>query len=55
VATAEPAAAAAYAELVGRRSECELLETLVADAAAGHSRTLVVRGEPGIGKSTMVD
>jgi DNA-binding CsgD family transcriptional regulator len=41
--------------LRGRRSECETLDRLVADAKAGQSRVLVLRGEPGVGKSALVD
>ena len=35
--------------LPGRREACETLERLVADARAGESRVLVLRGEAGIG------
>jgi DNA-binding CsgD family transcriptional regulator len=41
--------------LYGRRGECEMLEQLVADARAGQSRVLVLRGEPGTGKSALLD
>lgn len=41
-------------ELVGRRAERELLEDVLARAAAGYSRVLVVRGEPGIGKTALL-
>src|ERR1700687_3941578 len=37
--------------LRGRRQQCEVLDGLLADAQAGRSRVLVVRGEPGIGKT----
>jgi DNA-binding CsgD family transcriptional regulator len=40
--------------LLGRRSECEALDRLLADALAGRSGTIVLRGEPGIGKSALV-
>ncbi|WP_414639167.1 helix-turn-helix transcriptional regulator [Actinophytocola sp.] len=39
----------------GRRGECETLDRLVADARAGQSSVLVVRGEAGIGKSALVE
>ncbi|PXY36406.1 LuxR family transcriptional regulator [Prauserella flavalba] len=38
-----------------RRAERETLERLLADVRAGRSRTLVVRGEPGIGKTALLD
>lgn len=40
--------------LRGRRQECEVLEGLVHAARAGRSAALVVRGEPGIGKSALL-
>ncbi|WP_345540315.1 AAA family ATPase, partial [Phytohabitans rumicis] len=41
--------------LRGRRSECETLDRLVADAKAGQSQVLVLRGEPGVGKSALLE
>jgi DNA-binding CsgD family transcriptional regulator len=43
------------AELTGRRSESELLDELVEAVRAGESRALVVRGEPGVGKTALLD
>jgi DNA-binding CsgD family transcriptional regulator len=40
--------------LLGRRSECEALDQLVVSVRAGSSRALVVRGEPGVGKSALL-
>jgi DNA-binding CsgD family transcriptional regulator len=40
--------------LLGRQTECQVLDRLVSDAAAGHSGVLVLRGEPGIGKSALL-
>jgi len=40
--------------LLGRRRECEALDRLVADAAAGRSRVSVLRGEAGVGKSALL-
>jgi DNA-binding CsgD family transcriptional regulator len=40
--------------LIGRSTECATLEKLLADARQGHSRVLVLRGEPGIGKSALL-
>jgi DNA-binding CsgD family transcriptional regulator len=41
--------------LVGRSAEMEAIDRLLADAREGRSGILVVRGEPGIGKSTLLD
>ena len=40
--------------LWGRRQQFRALDGLVADVRAGHSRVLVVRGEPGIGKTALL-
>jgi DNA-binding CsgD family transcriptional regulator len=40
--------------LLGRRSECETLDHLVATVRAGQSAVLVVRGEAGVGKSALL-
>jgi hypothetical protein len=42
-------------ELTGRHAECDVLDRLVAAVRAGESRTLVVRGEPGVGKSALLE
>jgi len=42
-------------ELRGRRRECDLLDQLLDAVRAGESRALVVRGEPGVGKTTLLD
>ena len=41
--------------LVGRDQERELLETLLEGAREGTAATLVVRGEPGVGKTALLD
>ena len=41
--------------LHGRRGECEMLDRLVADVRAGRSRVLVLRGEPGAGKTALLE
>jgi DNA-binding CsgD family transcriptional regulator len=41
--------------LVGRRRECEGLGDLVAAAKTGRSQVLVLRGEPGIGKTALLE
>jgi DNA-binding CsgD family transcriptional regulator/tetratricopeptide (TPR) repeat protein len=41
--------------LLGRRSETEALTGLLAAVRGGESRCLVVRGEPGIGKTALVE
>src|SRR5882672_2042927 len=43
------------AGLQGRRGECGLLDRLLAAVRAGESRALVVRGEPGVGKTALLD
>src|SRR4051794_31853470 len=40
--------------LLGRRSECETLDRLVANVRAGQSAGLAVRGEAGVGKSALL-
>jgi DNA-binding CsgD family transcriptional regulator len=42
-------------ELVGRRFECEALDGLIEAVRAGESRALVVRGEPGVGKTALLE
>jgi DNA-binding CsgD family transcriptional regulator len=41
--------------LLGRGSECQILDRVLNAARAGHGCTMVVCGEPGIGKSTLLD
>src|SRR5215469_4202245 len=41
--------------LWGREQQCALLGGLIAEARAGRSRVLVVRGEPGIGKTALLE
>ena len=38
-----------------RRSECEALDRLLKAVRAGESRALVVRGEPGVGKTALLE
>ncbi|TFV77524.1 ATP-binding protein [Blastococcus sp. CT_GayMR19] len=40
--------------LLGRRPERIRLDGLLAGARASHSQVLVVRGEPGVGKSALL-
>jgi hypothetical protein len=49
------AKAAPESGLAGRRAECAMLDRLVADVRAGQSRVLVLRGEPGTGKTALLD
>jgi hypothetical protein len=42
-------------ELIGRRAECGTIGRLVAEVRAGESRALVVHGEPGVGKTVLLD
>jgi DNA-binding CsgD family transcriptional regulator len=48
-------AAGASLVLVGRDRECARIDELVEGALAGQSGALIVRGEPGIGKSALLD
>ena len=41
--------------LTDRRAECGVLDELINAVRAGGSRVLVVRGEPGVGKSALLD
>ena len=41
--------------LVGRAGECGQIEALLADAAAGIARCLVFEGDPGIGKTALLE
>jgi len=41
--------------LHGRRNECEALERIVANVREGHSQVLILRGEPGVGKTALLD
>jgi hypothetical protein len=40
--------------LRGRQSECELLRQVLTDARAGNSQVLVLRGDPGCGKTALL-
>jgi predicted ATPase len=41
--------------LRGRRSECEVFDRLLGAVGAGRSGALVVRGEPGVGKTALLE
>jgi len=43
------------AELIGRDAERNLLDRLVSAVRAGESRALVVHGEPGVGKTALLE
>ena len=43
------------AELTGRRDECAVLDQLVNTVRAGQRGVLVVCGEPGVGKSALLE
>jgi predicted ATPase len=53
----EPGRAAARLSglnLLNRSVECDVLDRLLADLRAGQSGVLVIRGEPGIGKTALM-
>jgi DNA-binding CsgD family transcriptional regulator len=52
---AHPAVHGRATGLTGRRSECGVLDRLVDAVRAGESRALVVAGEPGVGKTALLD
>src|SRR5919106_7091587 len=41
--------------LVGREGECRELTRLLRDAANGTSRSVVIRGDPGMGKTALLE
>jgi Cdc6-like AAA superfamily ATPase len=41
--------------LVGRTTECESLQSLLSSARASNSQVVVLRGEPGVGKTALLD
>jgi DNA-binding CsgD family transcriptional regulator len=41
--------------MLDRRDECQLLDRLVEDVQRGQSRAVVVRGDPGVGKTTLLE
>jgi DNA-binding CsgD family transcriptional regulator len=43
------------APLLGRSGECGLLDRILRDVQAGQSRVLLLRGEPGVGKTALLD
>ena len=43
------------AELRGRRVECEALDALIEAVRSGESHAFVVRGEPGVGKTALLE
>ncbi|WP_123025657.1 helix-turn-helix transcriptional regulator [Mycolicibacterium stellerae] len=42
-------------ELIDRRAECGLLDEILHDGRSGESRVLVLHGDPGVGKSALMD
>jgi diguanylate cyclase (GGDEF)-like protein len=50
-----PTQICAPSELVGRETEVAALRSAFDDALAGHGRGVLVTGEPGVGKSVLID
>ncbi len=42
-------------QLVGRRVECSMLEQLLSATHGGHGGSLVLRGDPGVGKTALLE
>jgi DNA-binding CsgD family transcriptional regulator len=42
-------------ELIGRRAECGVLDQLIAAVHGGQSRALVLHGDPGVGKTALLE
>src|SRR5947207_9377931 len=53
--TAHSGIGGSAAGLRGRLSECRVLDRFVAGVRAGEGQALVVRGEPGVGKTALLD
>jgi ATP-dependent Clp protease ATP-binding subunit ClpA len=45
----------AWVSLLGRAEECAVLDGLIDDVRRGRSRSLVLRGEAGIGKTALLE
>lgn len=52
---ADPSRWRRAADLIGRRAETALLDQLIATVRSGDSQALVVHGEPGVGKTALLD
>src|SRR5262245_50410977 len=52
--TVEQCGRRAIRTLLGRRTECAALDGMIAAVRHGESRTLVVRGEAGVGKTALL-
>ncbi len=50
-----PTRLSAPSRLIARDAEIDILGTSFADAVAGHGRGLLITGEPGVGKTVLVD
>src|SRR5690349_17210197 len=42
-------------KLIDRRAECGQLDRVLRDVRSGRSRVLVIHGDPGIGKTALMD
>jgi DNA-binding CsgD family transcriptional regulator len=55
IAVEPPALPQENVGLIGRHPECAALDQLLSDVRAGESRVLVVHGEPGVGKTALLE
>ena len=53
--TGDPGRRSRATEMMNRRDERVALDQMIDEVRAGQSRALVIRGDPGVGKTVLVD